>query len=107
MELQLPPSHRVRILNLEITPKLCTRVYLGTTRKVVVVAETNHPFVNESQLREIAHTYLLYENEKLLNGMHLLNQIYEERKYDICSIIVLHRRTKTELTPYQVSKIHK
>ena len=64
-ELQLPPSHRVRILNLEIAPKLCTRVYPGTTRRVVVVAETNHPFVNESQLREIAHTHLLYENEKL------------------------------------------
>jgi hypothetical protein len=44
---------------------LCTRVYPGSTRRVVVIAETNHPIVNESQLREIARTHLVYENEKI------------------------------------------
>lgn len=41
-----------------------------------------------------------------LNGMYHLNQIYEEIRYDIWSVIELHRRTKTEgLSPQQVSRI--
>ena len=50
----------------------------------------------------------LYREYWCLNGMYQLNQIYQEIKNDIWSIIELFRRTKSEgLTPQQVSRILK
>ena len=58
--------------------------------------------LRENQVNEL---YREYWN---LNCMYHLNQIYEEIKYDICSVIELHRRTKTEgLSPQQISRILK
>lgn len=54
---------------------------------------------------QVSEFYREYWN---LNGMYYLNQIYEEIKYDIWSVIELSRRMKTEaLSPQQVSRILK
>jgi Mg/Co/Ni transporter MgtE len=50
----------------------------------------------------------LYKEYWILNGMYHLNQIYEEIRYDIWSVIELHKRTKVEgLSPQQISRILK
>jgi hypothetical protein len=55
--------------------------------------------------KEVSEYYREYWN---LNGMYNLNQIYEEIKDDIWSVLELHREMKTEgLTPQQVSRILK
>src|ERR687892_2806073 len=55
--------------------------------------------------KEVSEYYREYWN---LNEMYELNQIYEEIKYDIWSLIELHRRMKSEsLSPQQVSRILK
>src|ERR687891_2361951 len=55
--------------------------------------------------KEVSDYYREYWN---LNGMYHLNQVYEEIKYDIWSVLELHREMKTEgLTPQQVSRILK
>src|ERR687892_949629 len=49
-----------------------------------------------------------YRESWNLNGMYNLNQIYEEIKDDIWSVLELHREMKTEgLSPQQVSRILK
>src|SRR5919106_1418717 len=55
--------------------------------------------------KEVSQYYREYWN---LREMYHLNQIYEEIKYDIWSLIELHRRMKSEsLSPQQVSRILK
>src|SRR5919106_5189049 len=55
--------------------------------------------------KEVSEYYREYWN---LNGMYNLNQIYEEIKDAIWSVLELHREMKTEgLSPQQVSKILK
>ena len=55
--------------------------------------------------KEVSEYYREYWN---LSEMYELNQIYEEIKYDIWSLIELHRRMKSEsLSPQQVSRILK
>src|ERR687891_2675272 len=55
--------------------------------------------------KEVSEYYREYWN---LKGMYRLNQIYEEIKDDIWSVLELHRRIKTEdLSPQQVSRILK
>ena len=52
---------------------------------------------------QVSEYYKEYWN---LSGLYNLNQIYEEIKDDIWSVIALHRRMKTEgLSPQQVSRI--
>ena len=54
---------------------------------------------------QVSEYYREYWN---LNGMYHLNQIYEEIKDDIWSVLALHRRMKTEdLSPQQVTRILK
>jgi hypothetical protein len=58
--------------------------------------------LRENQVNE------LYGEYWGLNGMYHLNQIYEAIKYDIWSVIELHRRMKSDgLSPQQVSRILK
>src|ERR671918_1121504 len=53
--------------------------------------------------KEVSDYYREYWN---LNGMYYLNQIYEELREDIRSLIELHRRMKSEsLRPQQVPRI--
>src|SRR5919106_3812735 len=55
--------------------------------------------------KEVSDYYREYWN---LNGMYHLNQIYEELRDDIWSLIELHRRMKSEsLNPQRVSRILK
>src|ERR671919_19321 len=55
--------------------------------------------------KKVSEYYREYWN---LNGMYHLDQIYEEIKDDIWSVLELHREMKTEgLTPQQVSRILK
>src|ERR687892_617743 len=55
--------------------------------------------------KEVSEYYREYWN---LNGMYNLNQIYEEIKDDIWSVLELHGKMKTEgLSPQQVSRILK
>jgi len=54
---------------------------------------------------QVSEYYRGYWN---LNGMYQLNQVYEEIKSDMWSVIELHRRMQAEgLTPQQVSRILK
>ena len=54
---------------------------------------------------EVSEYYREYWN---LNGMYHLNQVYEEIKYDVWSVIDIYRRMKSEgLSPQQVSRILK
>src|ERR687892_945555 len=55
--------------------------------------------------KEVSEYYREYWN---LNGIYNLNQIYEEIKDDIWSVLELHGKMKTEgLSPQQVSRILK
>ena len=55
--------------------------------------------------KEVSEYYREYRN---LNGMHYLNQIFEEIEGDIWSVIELQKRMKIEgLSPQQVSRILK
>ena len=55
--------------------------------------------------KQVSELYREYWN---LIGLYHLNQIYEAIKYDIWSVVELHRKMKTEdLSPQQVTRILK